>query len=137
MNYYQKKIDELRSEIYNEIVDAMKSNGTTEIDFTEAELDELYFVGEYGDDLAEYQITKVYLTENDALYVKAHNKWNAYEATFSVKWDYGFQDLQVLNGILLSVIEVLTELPPKKKNIVVLGDHVEICGNKVVNVEIK
>jgi hypothetical protein len=137
MNYYQKKIDELSSEIYHEIVDAMKSNGTTEIDFTEAELDELYFVGEYGDDLAEYQITKVYLTENDALYVKAHNKWNANEATFSVKWDYGFHDLRVLNGILLSVIEVLTELPPKKKNIVVLGDHVEICGNKVVNVEIK
>lgn len=34
MNYYQKKINELRSEIYNEIVDAMESNGTSEVEFT-------------------------------------------------------------------------------------------------------
>lgn len=134
MNYYQKKINELRTEIYEEIVDAMKSNGTTEVEFVEFEGP--YFVGEYGDDLADYQITQVYLTKDDALYIKAHNKWDANEETFSVKWDYGFQDLQVLNEILIAVTEAVTELPPKKK-IMVMGDYVEICNNKVVNVEIK
>ena len=59
MNYYQKKINELRSEIYEEIVDAMKSKETTELEFVEFEGP--YFVGEYGDDLADYQITQVYV----------------------------------------------------------------------------
>lgn len=134
MNYYQKKINELRSEIYEDIVEAMKSNGTTEIEF--GDFDGPYFVGVYGDDLADYQITKLYKKEKGGLYAVAHSKWDMHEKTFCIRYDYGFQDLEVLNEILIAVTEALTELPPKK-NIVVMGDYVEICNNNVVNVEIK
>ena len=134
MNYYQKKINELRSEIYKEIVDAMEGNGITEVEFTDFEGP--YFVGECGDDLADYEITKLYKKEKGGLYAVAHNKWDVHEKTFCIRYDYGFQDLQVLNEILIAVTEALTELPPKK-NIVVMGDYVEICNNNVVNVEIK
>jgi hypothetical protein len=60
-----------------------------------------------GDEYAHYEITKVKLDKTDELIIYAKNEYNNYEHTFDI-WDFGMQDVDMLDDLLSAVTEILT-----------------------------
>lgn len=107
---YQHQIRSLRESIINDIKNVMKSNNVNEVSGISTEEDSygVFVFSNYGgNEYAHYEVTKVEIDDTGELVIHARPEYDNREYTFDV-WDFGMQDVDMLDDLLYAVTEILT-----------------------------
>lgn len=106
---YHYQIRSLRESIINDIKNVMMTNNVNEVSGISTEEDSygVFVISNYGGcGYACYEITKIELDDKGELTIHARHEYDCEEYTFDI-WDFGMQDVDMLDDLLSAVIDIL------------------------------